>query len=149
MLALIVGRAGFKQEAGRFSTITSADVRCIGKDPSLTVHLPHNPDAHIILPTVVHQIHCLDSIRKMVFHDHYFPHGSNSPLHWDHLQHCIGLVLDGLRCASSVDPIVMNWMQDQEGPVLDFDISMKCRDHDAFLREWGPRIVWTPMKLPR
>lgn len=123
-----------------FTTISTADVIRLGKDPTLTVHHPSDPNAHIVMPTVNHQIHCLNSIRKSVFSEHYWPGGSKSPLHWDHFYHCLGMVLDALQCGANMDPITFNWMELNDSPVLDFNVNMVCRDHKAFYNAWRDEI---------
>lgn len=116
-------------------TISSEDIRKIGKDPSLTVHEPGNTDAHLVLPSVNHQLHCLNGLRKNIFADYYYPGGSEEPLHWDHLYHCLDLVLQALQCNSNVDLITYNWMELVETPQPDFTMNMVCRDWSA-LKRW-------------
>ncbi|KAF2099408.1 hypothetical protein NA57DRAFT_74908 [Rhizodiscina lignyota] len=126
--------------------ITAADVTHIGKDPSLTVHAPDNPDAHLMMPLVTHQLHCLNGIRKNLFREYYYPDASMlSPLHEDHLLHCLDVVREALQCAAPTELITYNWMRDVDIPQPDFTYNAVCRDWDG-LKGWMDANEVDPMR---
>ena len=124
----------------RLTTVSTADIVTLGKDPSLTVRSPHDPDAHVVMVTVNHQLHCLNSLRKNLFPAYYFPNGSSAPLHTDHLLHCLELLRHTLTCNANLDLITYNWMEIQSDPVPDFNVNMVCRDWEG-LTAWQDQMA--------
>ncbi|KAK6520994.1 hypothetical protein TWF506_001230 [Arthrobotrys conoides] len=121
-------------------TITTQDVIKMGKDPSQTVRLPESfgfpPDTHLAQFDSVHQIHCLNTLRKAVFFEYY--HGKKSTinrLYWVHLSHCAGIILQNLMCQANLDVITLNWVNTQTNPFPDFSVNKKCRDYGV-IKKW-------------
>lgn len=82
--------------------ITESDVLAAGKDPAKVVALPpeYNIDGertYLGKPFALHNLHCLNYIRKAMFSDYYSPNGTK-PLHWTHVTHCFMTVLEALMC---------------------------------------------------
>ncbi|KAJ6261179.1 hypothetical protein Dda_3846 [Drechslerella dactyloides] len=122
--------------------ITSSAVKKLGKDPSTAVRLPESlgfpPDTHIALLDTAHQIHCLNALRKAVFSDHYRDKAKEmkkNRLHWVHLSHCAGVLLQNLMCQATLDVVTLNWVETQRHPFPDFSVNKQCRDYSV-LQRW-------------
>ncbi|KAF3917711.1 hypothetical protein ABW20_dc0100293 [Dactylellina cionopaga] len=122
-------------------SISTSDVIKLGKDPSKTVRLPESlgfpPETHLAQLDSVHQIHCLNALRKAVFSDYYFDTKKKklNRLHWIHLSHCAGIILQNLMCQSNLDIITLNWVNTQQNPFPDFSVNKKCRDFGT-IKKW-------------
>lgn len=55
-----------------------------------------------------------------------------------HRSHCVGAVLEALRCQPSIEVISYNWQEGQETAQPDLDVWRKCVDHEGLL-EWQER----------
>lgn len=87
---------------------------------------------------VLHQIHCINALRRDVHFSHYFgskyPDGQLSELHHIHSDHCIYVLLENLISNANLDTITLDWVEDQKHPLLDFRINRKCVNFDAVLK---------------
>ncbi|KAK6536672.1 hypothetical protein TWF281_000893 [Arthrobotrys megalospora] len=121
--------------------ISTQDVIKLGKDPSKTVRLPESlgfpPDTHLAQFDSIHQIHCLNALRKAVFFDYYYGKKEKplNRLHWIHLSHCAGIILQNLMCQANLDIITLNWVDTQQNPFPDFSVNKKCRDFGV-IKQW-------------
>ena len=121
--------------------ISSAAILALGKDPSMTAKFTedwgYGPDAHVAELDVLHQIHCLNAVRRDVHWKHYFgaryPDGDFPELHRVHTDHCIYIILQHLMCTASTDLITQPWVEGQLHPFPHFSINRKCRDFNAIL----------------
>ena len=133
-----VDEAWDRASAFAYHAIRGADVLALGKDPGKTVKAPVSwglgPDAHIVQIDVFHQIHCLNSLRKAAFHEHYHP--PTGALQVQHLKHCLHMLVQNLMCSANVDLITHNWIETQRHPFPDFSINHQCRDFEA-VRAWS------------
>ncbi|EWC46898.1 hypothetical protein DRE_03910 [Drechslerella stenobrocha 248] len=121
--------------------IPSSAVRILGKDPARTVRLPESlgfpADMHLAQLDSAHQIHCLNALRKAVFASYYYDAAKKPPrnrLHWIHLSHCAGILLQNLMCQANLDVVTLNWVETQENPFPDFSVNKQCRDFGAIQR---------------
>jgi Mycotoxin biosynthesis protein UstYa len=132
----------------RTTVISRDDVVKLGKDPVSSAKYPpsfgYGDDAYVAEVDVFHLIHCLDSLRREIFFDHYhadkFPDGKPSDLHKQHTSHCIYILLQNLMCSASVDVITHKWFDVQKHPFPDFNIQKKCRNFDDILA-WQEKHV--------
>lgn len=115
--------------------LSTEEVIRLGKDPELTVRNNEKPEEHIGIINVFHEIHCLDMLRRNLHPEYYWPNGTDSPMHWIHVYHCIHILLQALTCSASVDIVTYNWMETQQNPVFDFSVNRVCRDFEK-LRVW-------------
>ena len=143
------------------TSISSADVLALGKDVSKVAKYPDDfglgPDAYVAELDVLHQIHCLNALRRDVYFSHYFgskyPDGQPSELHRIHSDHCIYVLLQNLMCNANVDVITLDWVEGQQHPFPDFSINRKCVNFDAIL-EWQEkhavdRTKFLAIKMPK
>ncbi|KAF1970898.1 hypothetical protein BU23DRAFT_375051, partial [Bimuria novae-zelandiae CBS 107.79] len=123
--------------------ISSADVRALGKDPSVAVKAPPalnlGSDAYIAGMDVFHHLHCLDKLRREISYKHYHEATEGpypgSELHEAHIDHCLDVLAQAIRCTGSVDVVTFNWVEGHKMPQPDFNNKKVCRDFEA-LREW-------------
>ncbi|KAB8234479.1 oxidase ustYa family protein [Aspergillus alliaceus] len=139
--------------------ITADEIRKLGKDPAPAVKIPeehgYGDDAYIAQTEVFHLLHCIDMLRKEISYEHYyFPKFGNNPdaQHMAHIGHCIDILAQSIKCSSSVDVILFNWVEGWDQPFPDFKNQHVCRDFEALLDHVNensvPRSVWTTMKAP-
>jgi hypothetical protein len=93
--------------------ISSADVLALGREPSIAVQTPssfgHGPDANLAQIDAFRQIYCLNMIPKTAYQGCYLPPTSSDPVHWTHVSHCIGSLLQKLIVANeSINIITHN-----------------------------------------
>ncbi|KAL1610645.1 hypothetical protein SLS60_002315 [Paraconiothyrium brasiliense] len=123
--------------------INSTEVLALGKDPSTAVKAPSElnlgSDAYIAGMDVFHHLHCLDKLRREISYKHYHEADEGpspgSELHEAHINHCLDVLAQALRCTGSVDMVTFNWVEGHRMPQPDFNNRKVCRDFDA-LREW-------------
>ncbi|KAE8131055.1 hypothetical protein BDV38DRAFT_276264 [Aspergillus pseudotamarii] len=139
--------------------ISSDEIYKLGKDPSVAVKIPeehgYGDDAYIAQTEVFHLLHCLDMLRKEISYDHYyFARFGNHPdaEHVAHIGHCIDILAQTIKCSSSVDVILFNWVEGWDQPFPDFSNQHVCRDFETLLgyvtENSVPRSVWKTMKEP-
>ncbi|KAK2603899.1 hypothetical protein QQS21_003934 [Conoideocrella luteorostrata] len=129
----------------RLIPLTRDEVEAIGKDPQDAVKFPEKfgtgSDVYAGRLEVFHQIHCLDSLRRDAYFEHYYgstyPGGLNqtTDMHKLHLSHCIEYLLQGILCQASTDVYTHIWTDAFEHPFPDFSVEHKCRDFDA-IKAW-------------
>ncbi|RFU25441.1 hypothetical protein B7463_g10897, partial [Scytalidium lignicola] len=119
--------------------ISSDDVRRLGKDPSTAVKAPeswgYGSDAYIAQLDGIHLVHCLNILRKSLYHNYekYFPNGSSISYHF-HVSHCQEILAHHLMCQPSVELITYNWVEHMLPPYPDYDITKQCWDYDQLLK---------------
>ncbi|PVH73088.1 hypothetical protein DL98DRAFT_659645 [Cadophora sp. DSE1049] len=88
------------------------------------------------LPQGLHDLHCLNMVRKALSLDHY-PEMKSEVLQI-HLEHCIDAIRQSLMCSSDMTIIKEHWTE-HKGPhggmIGDFDNVHVCRDFDS-IRAW-------------
>jgi hypothetical protein len=128
--------------------LSSAEVIALGKDPSKTVKaLPewgYGDDAHLGLLHVMHELHCLNALRKGIYYNHYYRDargfGANPPedyraKYYAHIDHCVVLLMESIMCISDLSVTTYNWMEGEKVPEGDFQGLHECRNFEGIL-EW-------------
>ncbi|KZL80888.1 tat pathway signal sequence protein [Colletotrichum incanum] len=123
--------------------ITADEVIALGKNPSTAARWPDRfglgPDAYIAAPNAMHNIHCLDWIRRDLDFDHYyggkFPEDKPPVLHRFHTEHCLYVLLKQLTCRPSTEMVVFEWVEGNKSPLPDFNVQETCLNFDAML-DW-------------
>ncbi|CAA7266708.1 unnamed protein product [Cyclocybe aegerita] len=88
----------------------------------------------------VHQLHCLNSLRKYVHHEYY---EKFDPLFVDapkifrtHLDHCVEIIRQSLMCSADVAMITYEWVKGFPLPYPDFNTKHQCRNYQKIL-DWA------------
>ncbi|RQM04599.1 hypothetical protein DH86_00004312 [Scytalidium sp. 3C] len=119
--------------------ISSDDVTRLGKDPAKAVKAPeswgYGSDAYLAQVDGIHLVHCLDILRKSLYHnyEHYFPNGSSIHYHF-HVSHCQEALARHLMCQPSVEMITYNWVDHMMPPYPDYDITKQCWNYEDLLQ---------------
>ena len=133
--------------------LSESDIVKLGKDPRTAVQFPdeewHFGDsAYMGQLDVIHQIHCLNQLRKRAFVD-YYPSNSTAEerqkpeWYWVHLQHCVSILLENLMCNANTEMLTLNWIEETEYPFPDFSVNKQCRDFETLLQWQEERAVDT------
>ncbi|KAB8072075.1 hypothetical protein BDV29DRAFT_158911 [Aspergillus leporis] len=87
------------------------------------------------LPTVFHDLHCLNMIRQNLhYYWDYYPHNNASILK-PHLDHCIDSIRLSLMCSGDMTVAPIIWDYNKGRFIPDFEVHHTCRDYEA-LKEW-------------
>jgi hypothetical protein len=88
---------------------------------------------------VFHHLHCLDKLRREISYKHYHEAeegpSPGSELHKAHINHCLDVLAQALKCTGSVDIVTFNWVEGHRMPQPDFNNKKVCRNFDK-LRDW-------------
>ncbi|KAI1277741.1 hypothetical protein F5Y07DRAFT_398294 [Xylaria sp. FL0933] len=147
----------------RTVVISKADVKMMGKDPMKAATFPDEhwgfgEDAYMGQLDIVHQLHCLNALRKRAFAAAWNPKAEAEAKEypewkWIHLQHCVSIVLENLICHADAELLTMNWIEEVDYPFPDFSINKQCRDFETLLDWQAERAVdmdqWMNMTKPR
>ncbi|KAK5946571.1 hypothetical protein PMZ80_000714 [Knufia obscura] len=134
----------------------------LGKNPALAVKIPedmgYGSDAYIAQTDVFHHLHCVDMLRREIYHpwstlaDAEKLRKGGDRQHWAHVGHCIDILAQAIKCSGSVDMIMFNWVEGWDQPFPDFATKKVCRDFDALLKYVNdnsiPHKVFEAMKEP-
>lgn len=117
-----------------------------GKDPSQVVKAPESwgvgDNMYPADIDSLHQVHCLNALRKDIFYQYYYGTLTRSKFYLAHRAHCIHILLQNLMCKADTELITMkwvrknSWMNPSERPWPDFNVGKKCRNYDALV-EWA------------
>ncbi|KAG2757657.1 hypothetical protein P692DRAFT_20824490 [Suillus brevipes Sb2] len=85
---------------------------------------------------VIHQLHCLDMLRKASHGDKYYndwiTHDSPEK-HRTHLDHCIDMLRQFTMCSGDVTMITHDWVEGKTEPTADFNVPHQCRNFEKIL----------------
>ncbi|GAW20493.1 hypothetical protein ANO14919_099990 [Xylariales sp. No.14919] len=146
----------------RTVVISKSDVQRMGKDLTKAATFPDEQwgfgeDAYMGQLDIVHQLHCLNSLRKRAFAAAWNPKAEADAKEypewrWIHLQHCVSILLENLMCHADTELLTMNWIQEVDYPFPDFSINKQCRDFETLLDWQAERAVdmdqWMNMTKP-
>ncbi|KAJ7888142.1 hypothetical protein B0H14DRAFT_2694368 [Mycena olivaceomarginata] len=86
---------------------------------------------------VVHELHCLDEIRKAMYPD-YYPHTSSEGINTNHMHHCLLSLRQSIMCTANISTIVWQWSEKSQAAKERWDILHTCRDFEK-IQEWGKK----------
>ncbi|KAJ5260636.1 hypothetical protein N7524_008660 [Penicillium chrysogenum] len=84
---------------------------------------------------VIHQVHCLNMIRKALYPEYYQPKQS-AGVEMLHLEHCFDYIRQAIMCNSDITPVPLTWYQSAKTFGPDFRTTHTCRDFEALL-QWS------------
>ncbi|KAJ1716087.1 hypothetical protein NYO67_1845 [Aspergillus flavus] len=134
-------------ETIRTHIVSREDILRLGKDPDTVMRFDNDywgfgDDAYMVQLDVMHQIHCLNMLRKAAFHDYpgYVPTGAHTDANnthasrWTHLGHCVDILLQNIQCNANTEVITLAWVEGRTQPWPDFSVNRKCRDFEAIYK---------------
>ncbi|KAI1443825.1 hypothetical protein F5Y02DRAFT_419697 [Annulohypoxylon stygium] len=116
--------------------LTRDQVLAIGKDPATVTKFNDDywglgDDAYVGALDFFHQVHCLNALRHEAFR-YYGREGEMVPkwnsIHWIHLQHCLGMMMEHTLCNADAGFLTYNWMEHEKYPFPDMSVRKQCRD---------------------
>ncbi|KAH1635131.1 hypothetical protein KXW39_002055 [Aspergillus fumigatus] len=136
--------------------VTRDQILKLGKDPETVARFDNDywgmgDDAYMVQMDVMHQIHCLNLLRKAAFADYpgYEPElDEKDKMWWIHLGHCTDILLQNIQCNANTEFLTLNWVEDRQAPWPDFSVNRKCRDFNALL-DWQHSNAVDPDKFDR
>jgi hypothetical protein len=91
---------------------------------------------------VIHQLHCMDMLRKASWGDHA---NSSDKNFWRiHLDHCIEMLRQNIMCRGDVTMITYDWVEGVKDPFPNFNIPHRCRNFDNVLKWIDEHRVFMP-----
>ncbi|KAF7181872.1 hypothetical protein CNMCM7691_001169 [Aspergillus felis] len=123
--------------------VTREQILKLGKNPETVARFDNDywgmgEDAYMVQMDVMHQIHCLNLLRKAAFADYpgYEPGlDEKDKMWWIHLGHCTDILLQNIQCNANTEFLTLNWVEDRQAPWPDFSVNRKCRDFNALV-DW-------------
>ncbi|KAH6904504.1 hypothetical protein BKA70DRAFT_1296991 [Coprinopsis sp. MPI-PUGE-AT-0042] len=122
--------------------------------PNKTYPLKDEPGYYIAALDVFHQIHCLNTVRKAVYIDHY--RGHDSHLTDEHISHCIDSVRQSLMCNADISVNVWQWSEEVRAVVGYSTNAHTCKNYNKIqgwarenrLHKWIDIQTHIPDELP-
>ncbi|KAE9401368.1 hypothetical protein BT96DRAFT_773808, partial [Gymnopus androsaceus JB14] len=114
----------------------------IGKvdKPSLVRYLEEDGGGYMASLEVVHQLHCLNMLRKYTYNDYYKEFDKAFTVDPEkfrtHLDHCVEILRQELMCIADVGVITYEWVDGWELPYPDFNTVHQCRNFEKVL-DWA------------
>lgn len=116
-------------EKTRVFPLTRAQIIKMGKNPAYVAKLEDGvfglgDDAYAGTIDVFHQLHCLNSLRQIVYGTYYNRSMANGNLttptiHEVHVNHCIDILMQALQCSGNVNVMTMDWVDTRVYPYPD------------------------------
>ncbi|KAK5734675.1 hypothetical protein LTR17_008753 [Elasticomyces elasticus] len=124
-----------------FVHINLTELESLGVDPLIAMKVPSDfhfgGDAFVAIPTIQHEVHCLDTLRKEIHFDHYYgdiyPDGQGSTTHQRHVNHCVHVLLQSIMCTATPNMIPLVWYEEL-GMAADIVAQRQCGDAEELYR---------------
>ncbi|KAE9386332.1 hypothetical protein BT96DRAFT_839378, partial [Gymnopus androsaceus JB14] len=121
-------------EVGEVSRISKEQAALL---PNKTVPIPGDSEgSYIGALYVFHDLHCLDTIRKAVFFEHYPAQNRSDPIWEFHTSHCIDSLRQTLMCKADISTITWAWEEYRGLIVPQDDTVHQCIKFENLL-EWS------------
>ncbi|KAI2472892.1 hypothetical protein F4781DRAFT_427984 [Annulohypoxylon bovei var. microspora] len=116
--------------------LTKDQITAMGKNPNTVAKFNDEywglgDDAYVGALDFFHQVHCLNVLRHESFR-YRNREGETVPkwndIHWIHIQHCVGMMMEHLLCNADAGFLTYNWMEHEKHPFPDMSVQKQCRD---------------------
>ena len=89
---------------------------------------------------VVHELHCLNYLRKLIWPEKYHLM-ETLPRAEIHLDHCVDIIRQSLQCSADITP--MPWQRKENGDLgINLAVEHSCLDWES-IHEWAEeRQIW-------
>ncbi|KZF23302.1 hypothetical protein L228DRAFT_267311 [Xylona heveae TC161] len=84
---------------------------------------------------VIHQMHCLNKVRKALYPEYYQPEQSARTENL-HVEHCFDYIRQAVMCNADISPVTHIWYPSAQTFGPDFRTTHTCRNFDALL-QWS------------
>ncbi|KAI0546159.1 hypothetical protein F4679DRAFT_558659 [Xylaria curta] len=130
--------------------LTKSQLIRMGKDPSRVSQYKDKDwgfgdDAYVGDLDVFHQLHCLNTLRQYAYADYYnmtkLDASDGSSLNAVHVNHCVDILLQEIRCSGNVGFITSGWIENMRYPQPDMSINRKCIEFDRIIAWRDARAV--------
>ncbi|ORY61763.1 uncharacterized protein BCR38DRAFT_526072 [Pseudomassariella vexata] len=139
-------------ELTRYFSVTADQIRAMGKDPSIVSKLEDEDwglgdDAYATVLDVYHQLHCLNSLRRIAYGEYYnttgasashgggYHHSQKGEMYEVHINHCVDMLMQTIQCSGNMNLITMHWVAEQAYPFPDMGVNKQCINFYK-LSEW-------------
>jgi len=115
--------------------------------PNKTLAIPGDEDHYAVALSVFHQIHCLNTVRKGLWQEHYTDPVAGTIAgipeeEWPaHLTHCVDGIRQSLICSADISLIVWKWIESENQVMPRNDVVHSCRNFDK-IAEWAKSHMW-------
>ncbi|KAF2786092.1 hypothetical protein K505DRAFT_260666 [Melanomma pulvis-pyrius CBS 109.77] len=117
----------------------------MGKDPTTAAKLSDEiwglgNDSYASIFDVYRQLHCLNTLRKLIYPDYYpqhaWQHSADPQAMFEiHMNHCVDILMQAIQCNGNVNLITMHWVETEPFPFPDMSVNRKCVDFEG-LTKW-------------
>lgn len=137
--------------------LTKKQIVAMGKDPAVVAkfddeHWGLGDDAYVGALDFFHQVHCLNALRLEAFR-YWNREGETVPkwddIHWIHLQHCVGMLMEHLLCTADAGFITYNWIEHELHPFPDMSGEYTFQSYESDLHVVVDSIYDSAKTMPR
>ncbi|KAG0697868.1 hypothetical protein DFH29DRAFT_1003354 [Suillus ampliporus] len=115
--------------------------------PSMARYPDEYGGGYMATVEVIHQLHCIDMLRRVSWGDHYYHHGDmhESPEDFrTHVDHCIEMLRQIIMCHGDVTMLTYDWVKGVKDPFPNFNIPHRCRNLEKVLDWVDEHRVFVP-----
>ncbi|KAG0704005.1 hypothetical protein DFH29DRAFT_802565 [Suillus ampliporus] len=105
--------------------------------PSKVKYPEKNGGGFMVSTESLHQLHCLNLLRKASWFEYYGPLFQDEPkVVRMHLDHCIEMIRQNIMCNADVTMITWDWVEGHKHPYPNFNTRHQCRNYEKIL-DWA------------
>ena len=120
--------------------ISQITAESAAKLPNATTPFTHDASFYIVELDVFHQLHCLNSLRKLAYPDVYtidLTSGSEEAAeNIYHMEHCYEQLRQSLQCSSDISTIYWEWSVKKQKMFGNVRTTHTCKNFEK-IRDWA------------